>query len=314
MPTSVVKTTLNYFLELENGGGQAYCLGTVGEKRRKYQEAEVNVNDIRGHEQDFHLDGNGFQFLNAPCTEKTFDDDERIKESYYPEVIDLIKRVTGATLVKPRAHTVRRWTWEQALETEKHLPDEARSVGPATSNFVHCDLSINGARDRISKNASNEDEIIPKCRWAMINVWRPFDYPVTRNALCVVDSHSIRPDELRKVDIVFPVRRDSAHAHAPPATHSSQAPKNAKSDYYALGTGYVEGLQLAAPRTPDQHKWYYLSKMTPDEVLLLKIADSRPDVANFCFHTSFASDEDYGPDRHSIEVRCAVFREDQAGE
>ncbi|KAI5363740.1 putative hydroxylase/desaturase AsaB [Septoria linicola] len=290
MPTSVVKTTLNYFLELENGGGQAYCLGTVGEKRRKYQEAEVNVNDIRGHEQDFHLDGNGFQFLNAPCTEKTFDDDERIKESYYPEVIDLIKRVTGATLVKPRAHTVRRWTWEQALETEKHLPDEARSVGPATSNFVHCDLSINGARDRISKNASNEDENIPKY------------------------SHSIRPDELRKVDIVFPVRRDSAHAHAPPATHSSQAPKNAKSDYYALGTGYVEGLQLAAPRTPDQHKCYYLSKMTPDEVLLLKIADSRPDVANFCFHTSFASDEDYGPDRHSIEVRCAVFWEDQAGE
>lgn len=147
----------------------------------------------------------------------------------------------------------------------------------------------------------------------MINVWRPFDYPVTRNALCVADYNSIHPDELRKVDIVFPVRGDTAHAHAPPKPDpdSIASPKNAKSDYYALGTGYVEGLQLSAPKTPDQHKWYYLSKMTPDEVLLLKIADSKLDVANFCFHTSFATDEDYGPDRHSVEVRCAVFWEDE---
>lgn len=138
MPGSVVKTTLNYFLELENGGDQAYCLGTVGEKRRRYQKTEVNVNNLRGHEQNFYLDRNGFQFLNAPCAEKTFDDDDRIKQSYYPEVIELIKRATGATLVKPRAHTIRRWTWEQALELEKDLPDDARSVGPANSKFVHC--------------------------------------------------------------------------------------------------------------------------------------------------------------------------------
>lgn len=136
--TGIVKTTLNYFLAPEEGGDREYHAGTVGEKRRKYSPAQVHVKDIRGRENDFTLDKHGFQLVNREFTEKTFDDEERIKEQYYQEVAQLVKDVTGASKVLPGSHVVRRRSWKTAFEAEKDLPDDARSVGPSNARFVHC--------------------------------------------------------------------------------------------------------------------------------------------------------------------------------
>ena len=58
------------------------------------------------------------------------------------------------------------------------------------------------------------------------------------------------------------------------------------------------------------HRWYYAPEMRTDEVLLLKIADTRTDVAaRFMPHTSF-TDPTTPPDafpRESIELRSLVF-------
>ena len=53
--------------------------------------------------------------------------------------------------------------------------------------------------------------------------------------------------------------------------------------------------------------------MQPDEALLLKNFDStrKGEVAKRSPHTSFRSEDDCGPPRHSLEVRCFVFWEDQ---
>ena len=136
-----VTATLNYYLEPEDGGDSEFAAGTVGEKRRRYRPAQVLINDIRGHEDDFTLDKNGFQFVKKDCTEKTFDNEERIKQTYYPEVVDLIREHTGATIVKPFSHIVRQRSWKSAFEAEKDLPDDARSVGPSNARFVHCGKS-----------------------------------------------------------------------------------------------------------------------------------------------------------------------------
>ena len=169
---------------------------------------------------------------------------------------------------------------------------------------------MNGARERIEDVVPDHADKVreDKCRWAIINVWRPFDHAVTRDALAVADASSIREDELRPITIVPPKRRDSAHAQ-----EESNDPQ--KIDQYCRSEGNpkggFEGLQCAAPKTPDQHKWWYASGMKPDEALLLKICDSKRNVANKLMHTSFASEHDYGRERHSLEVRCAVFWEDQ---
>jgi len=61
-------------------------------------------------------------------------------------------------------------------------------------------------------------------------------------------------------------------------------------------------------------RWYYLNQQRPDEVLIIKIFDSKQDVkAPNCPHTAFYhSDIPLGrPARRSIEVRMLVFTYDQ---
>ena len=67
----------------------------------------VVVHDARGRENEFSLDQNGFQFVNWPSKEKEFDDDERIKAVYYPEVEEILKTVAGAKRVFIFDHTLR---------------------------------------------------------------------------------------------------------------------------------------------------------------------------------------------------------------
>lgn len=58
-----------------------------------------------------------------------------------------------------------------------------------------------------------------------------------------------------------------------------------------------------------QHRWYYLSDQTPDEVTLIKCYDSEVDKARLTPHSAFfdASSSPEAPQRESIEVRVLVF-------
>lgn len=51
----------------------------------------VTVHDVTGHENEYDLDQNGFQFVQHASEEKVFDDEERIKILYYAEVEQLLK-------------------------------------------------------------------------------------------------------------------------------------------------------------------------------------------------------------------------------
>ena len=49
-----------------------------------------------------------------------------------------------------------------------------------------------------------------------------------------------------------------------------------------------------------------------DDGIIRKMYDSKKDGrARFTPHSAFSTDNDYGPPRKSIEVRCFVFWEDQ---
>lgn len=57
------------------------------------------------------------------------------------------------------------------------------------------------------------------------------------------------------------------------------------------------------------HRWYYYPQLRPYEALLLKIHDSRQDVARLSAHTAFddpTTPKD-APPRRSIELRALVF-------
>ena len=71
------------------------------ERKRNYttQEYQVTVENVRGKEDQYSLDKSGFTFVKAESGLKDFTDDEKIAEEYYPESIELIKKITGAIRV-----------------------------------------------------------------------------------------------------------------------------------------------------------------------------------------------------------------------
>ena len=51
------------------------------------------VHDLRGRFDEFMLDRNGFQVVKLDSAEKGFEDDEKIRRVYYPEIERLIRGV-----------------------------------------------------------------------------------------------------------------------------------------------------------------------------------------------------------------------------
>ena len=59
--------------------------------REKHVPVPSAVEDIRGRENEFTLDKQGFTVVNSETREKTFDDEERIKDIYYEDCEKLLK-------------------------------------------------------------------------------------------------------------------------------------------------------------------------------------------------------------------------------
>jgi len=126
----------------------------VGDKRRDFDYIDVNVADIRGREAEFDLETHGFLYIAKQSAEKTFEDNEHIKQIYYPECADLMKRLyvainyllewklmdcrrTGATRVHVMGHVCRRQTWDAYKDATAEKDDMGRTPVPTTARYVH---------------------------------------------------------------------------------------------------------------------------------------------------------------------------------
>ena len=114
-----------------------------------------------------------------------------------------------------------------------------------------------------------------KKRFQIINLWRPIGRPAWDWPLALCDYRSIDRTDLVPTTLRYPDR---------------------------------EGETLSVRYNPN-HKWYYLSNQTPDEVTLIKCYDSELDRARLTPHSAFLdkSSSPELPTRESIEVRCLVF-------
>jgi hypothetical protein len=72
-----------------------------GLKQRNWEFAshEIKIRNLRGKEDSVTLDKNGFQFGVHPSKHKAFVNDADIEAEYYPESVQLLKEVTGASRV-----------------------------------------------------------------------------------------------------------------------------------------------------------------------------------------------------------------------
>ncbi|TGO38625.1 hypothetical protein BHYA_0071g00360 [Botrytis hyacinthi] len=277
-----IKGVLNYYLDPEDGSPpEPNYVSKPSTYDRPVHSVEVTVHDIRGSEDQYTLDTTGFQVVNHVSREKDFVDEERIKSDYYKETEELLKRETGASKIFIFDHTIRR----EALDTRAPAPVSGDSInknptpvvvrGPVQR--VHIDQSYAASPRRVTHHLPEEAEKLLKGRFQIINVWRPIK-TILKDPLGVAAANSVDDKDLVPIKLIYPDREGETYSvrHAP------------------------------------GHKWNYLYKQTPEEVLLIKCFDSKTDGrARRVPHSAFVNPEHEGEKaRESIEVRALVFHPD----
>lgn len=86
-------TEQNHYLDPEKGGHTKYITGTASYFRRKFDERPVEISNMRGHEDEFDLNTQGFQYYESPTVGGDFRDAEKVKKEVYPETEELLKKV-----------------------------------------------------------------------------------------------------------------------------------------------------------------------------------------------------------------------------
>ena len=97
-----VHTTIHYYTPSPDGQPPEVIIQADGKSIDKCQPKDprsVIIRDVRGREADFTLDQHGFQIRRLRSGETAFDDEERIKAVYYPEIEALLRGIVGE---KPR--------------------------------------------------------------------------------------------------------------------------------------------------------------------------------------------------------------------
>jgi hypothetical protein len=199
-----VEVTLNYivndgskiFTVTADPGGTDVRSGGTPDPRR------VTVHNGRPYAKEFDLERDGFRFVRHDTQMKDFFDEAEIKRVYYPEMVDLVKRESGAKRVVVFDHTLR--TADDALRESKQIREVVRRV--------HNDYTEWSGPQRVRDILPDEADQLLKGRFAIIQVWRPIRHPVETHPLAMADARSLSPDDMVISERRYPNRVGQTYA------------------------------------------------------------------------------------------------------
>jgi len=227
---------------------------------------QVAIHSARPLLETLSLDLQGFELAHGGTAIRNFDDPAELKAVYDSEVAALVIAKTGAKRALVFDHTVRRIGG-----------DDKSSLRRAPVHVVHNDYTKWSGPQRVRDllPAKEADEALNR-RFAIVNVWRSINGPVTDTPLAFADARTVADADWIATDLKYPDR-----------------------------TGEVYRIAFNPA-----HRWFYVPNLQPDEILLLKTYDSAKDGrARFMPHTAF-DDPATKPGtakRQSIESRVLAF-------
>jgi hypothetical protein len=198
-----VEATLNYlvndgakiFTEASGGGAADKRGGTVDPRR-----VVIHNGRLRGAEFEFERDG--FRFVRHDTKVADFFDDDQVRRVYYPEMVELVKAVSGASRVLVFDHTLR--TGDDAMREQLKI----REVVPR----VHNDYTEWSAPQRVRDILPDQAEALLKRRFAIVQVWRPIRLPVESFPLAMCDAPTLATDDLVISERRYPNRVGQTYA------------------------------------------------------------------------------------------------------
>ena len=171
----------------------------------EFRSVPLTIADARAMRGGPTLDHEGFALVPHETRVRDFYDDSAIREVYYPEVVALLRHVTGATEVHIFDHTLR-------------VQDEDRRRAHGTRlpvSIVHNDYTERSGPQRVRDLLGPEKaERFMAHRFAMVNVWRSFGASAERFPLAAADGRTVPAADYLAVDIVYPDRTGEIYQNA----------------------------------------------------------------------------------------------------
>lgn len=239
---------------------------------------QVRVRNIRGEENQYRVDEQGFTIGHLDSKMQHWRDDNELKRVYFPEVTELLKRELGAKYVHQYEWHVRTGTLEEALKADSK--DSVDINGPVRR--VHIDESPKSANNEFNYYVlpdADGNEHLKGRPFGIFNVWKPLK-AVTRDPLCLCDVRTIQDEDLQLGKVTV---------------------KN---------VGEIENFAIRPPKEEGVHSFSYLRGQQPNEALVFRIYDQRVDGvvgskrSHGVAHTSFVDPgTEFEPSRQSVEVR-----------
>ncbi|KAG1727478.1 uncharacterized protein EDB91DRAFT_1315995 [Suillus paluster] len=202
--TSDTTSTFNYYLPPSDGSRIYHNINAdsvTGKLIRNWVEDQhvMQIEDVRGKEGLYTLDNAGFQYGREAAKHTSFLNDSEIEREYYPESIDLIKRVTGASKVVMFDHTIRRRRPGEADDG----PQKRQPVA-----VVHVDQTTDSSIARVHRHLpATEAPSLLRKRFQIINLWRPISHAAVDWPLALCDFRSVDvKNDLLPVALIYPDR------------------------------------------------------------------------------------------------------------
>jgi hypothetical protein len=161
------------------------------DRERSYwppEDHRMRVESMRPLVGRLALERNGFVLVREPTKVRNFHDEAEMKNVYYPEVYDLVKRLNGAAKVIAFGEVAR--------------TDSAQAAdGRKPAHGAHVDYGEVTVRAFAEEILGKEEAAHwLKMRFVLMNLWRPIT-TVYRSPLAVCDASTVRKEDLNGSEV-----------------------------------------------------------------------------------------------------------------
>jgi hypothetical protein len=164
------------------------------ERTGTYQAVTVGIHDARHLSVPPTIDREGFALVRCPTATTDFFDPACVQRDYYPEIISLLRRCTGAKEVHIFDHTVR---------VEDATPPRRRGLRQPVA-YVHNDYTERSAQQRVRDFfPPRKFARLQAGRMSFVNVWRSIGTSAERFPLAAADGRSVPLADYVAVDMVY---------------------------------------------------------------------------------------------------------------
>ena len=191
-----VDSSLNYLVDTGVKPATHLYLPVGNPKRTigEYKLYDVTVRDGRPIADSFALEQEGFAFRRHETKVTDFFDADQRRNTYDPEIENLVLDVSGARRVLVFDQTIR--LQSESTRAEKGVREPV--------SMVHNDYTDKSAAQRVRDMLpEDEAEELLTRRFAVIQVWRPLRWTVQKLPLAICDAQSMTPAERFETDLIY---------------------------------------------------------------------------------------------------------------